>query len=78
MDEVCYNSIAGFFFFLTSGLCAKNYIVMVSKIILNHLSFDNLWLGHPSILVKRIENFMAPRLYHLVTLVLICNYTFAC
>lgn len=40
------------FFFLTSGLCAKNYIVMVSKVVLNHLSFDNLWLGHSSSLMK--------------------------
>ena len=55
MDEVCYNSIAGLFFFLTSGLCAKNYIVMVSKIILNHLSLDNLWLGHSSRLVKEMN-----------------------
>ena len=55
MDEVCYNSIAGFFFFLTSGLCAKNYIVMVSKIILNYLSLDSLWLGHSSRLVKEMN-----------------------
>jgi len=54
MDEVCYNSIAGFFF-LTSGLCAKNYIVMVSKIFLNHLSLDNLWLCHSSSLVKELK-----------------------
>lgn len=42
----CYDNIA--LFFLTSELCAKNYIVLLSKIILNHLSLDNLWLGHSS------------------------------